>query len=54
LWNDTWSNGLFNGIEAAVSAILAHRVAVSGHALTRRGLRAAADLPGLPWAGQAR
>jgi hypothetical protein len=29
MWNDTWSNGLFNGIEAAVSAILAHRVAVS-------------------------
>jgi len=29
MWNDTWSNGLFNGIEAAVSALLAHRVAVS-------------------------
>lgn len=29
MWNDTWSNGLFNGIEAAVSAVLAHRVAVS-------------------------
>ena len=27
--NDTWSNGLFNGIEAAVSAPLAYRVAVS-------------------------
>jgi hypothetical protein len=29
MWQDTWSNGLFNGIEAAVSAVLAHRVAVS-------------------------
>ena len=29
MWNDTWSNGLFNAIEAAVSAPLAYRVAVS-------------------------
>ena len=29
MWNDTWSNGLFNGIEAAISAPLAHRVAVA-------------------------
>jgi hypothetical protein len=29
IWQDTWSNGLFNGIEAAVSALLAQRVAVS-------------------------
>ena len=29
MWNDTWTNGLFNGIEAAVSAPLAYRVAVS-------------------------
>jgi hypothetical protein len=29
MWNDTWSNGLFNGIQAAVSAPLAWRVAVS-------------------------
>jgi len=29
MWNDTWTNGLFNGIEGGVSAILAHRVAVS-------------------------
>jgi len=29
MWNDTWSNGLFNGIEAAICAPLAHRVAVS-------------------------
>jgi hypothetical protein len=29
MWLDTWSNGLFNGIEAAISAILARRVAVS-------------------------
>jgi len=27
MWNDTWSNGLFNGIEAAASAVLAQRVA---------------------------
>jgi hypothetical protein len=29
MWNDTWSNGLFNAIEGGVSAVLAHRVAVS-------------------------
>src|SRR5215469_5479506 len=29
MWQDTWSNGLFNGIEAAVSAVLAQRVAVA-------------------------
>ena len=29
MWNDTWSNALFNGIEAAVSAVLAQRVAVA-------------------------
>jgi hypothetical protein len=29
MWNDTWSNGLFNGIEGAVSALLAQRVAVA-------------------------
>jgi hypothetical protein len=29
MWNDTWTNGLFNAIEGGVSAILAHRVAVS-------------------------
>jgi hypothetical protein len=29
MWNDTWSNGLFNGIEAAISAVLARRVAVA-------------------------
>jgi len=29
MWNDTWSNALFNGIEAAISAPLAYRVAVS-------------------------
>jgi hypothetical protein len=29
MWNDTWTNGLFNAIEGAVSAPLAHRVAVS-------------------------
>jgi len=29
MWNDTWSNGLFNGIEAAISTPLAYRVAVS-------------------------
>jgi hypothetical protein len=29
MWNDTWSNGFFNAIEGGVSAILAHRVAVS-------------------------
>jgi ABC-type cobalt transport system permease component len=29
MWNDTWSNGLFNGIEAAASAVLAQRVAVA-------------------------
>jgi hypothetical protein len=29
MWQDTWSNGLFNGIEAAASAVLAQRVAVS-------------------------
>jgi hypothetical protein len=29
MWNTTWSNGLFNGLEAAVSAPLAYRVAVS-------------------------
>ncbi|MGH3257081.1 MAG: hypothetical protein ACRDOU_17075 [Streptosporangiaceae bacterium] len=29
IWQDTWSNGVFNGIEAAVSALLAQRVAVS-------------------------
>jgi hypothetical protein len=29
MWNDTWTNGLFNGIEAAISAILARRVAVA-------------------------
>lgn len=28
-WNDTWSNSLFNGIEAAISAVLARRVAVA-------------------------
>ncbi len=28
-WNDTWSNALFNGIEAAISAVLAKRVAVA-------------------------
>ena len=28
-WNDTWSNALFNGIEAAISAVLARRVAVA-------------------------
>ena len=27
IWKDTWSNGLFNGIEAAISAPLALRVA---------------------------
>ena len=29
MFNDTWSNGLFNGIQAAISAPLAYRVAVS-------------------------
>ena len=29
MWNDTWTNGLFNAIEGGVSAVLAHRVAVS-------------------------
>ena len=29
MWLDTWSNALGNGVEAALSAILAHRVAVS-------------------------
>jgi hypothetical protein len=29
MWKDTWSNGIFNGIEAAVSAVLALRVARS-------------------------
>ena len=29
MWQDTWSNGLFNGIEAAVSAVLAQRVAMA-------------------------
>ena len=29
MWNDTWSNALFNGIEAAASAVLAQRVAVA-------------------------
>jgi hypothetical protein len=29
MWNTTWTNGLFNAIEGGVSAILAHRVAVS-------------------------
>jgi hypothetical protein len=29
MWLDTWSNALGNGVEAAISAILAHRVAVS-------------------------
>ncbi|MGN6792403.1 MAG: hypothetical protein ACTHJW_08430 [Streptosporangiaceae bacterium] len=29
MWNDTWSNSLFNGIEAAISAVLARRVAVA-------------------------
>ena len=29
MWQDTWSNGLFNGIEAAASAVLAQRVAVA-------------------------
>jgi hypothetical protein len=29
MWNDTWSNALFNGLAAAVSAPLAYRIAVS-------------------------
>ena len=29
MWKDTWTNGLFNGIEGAVSAVLAQRVAVA-------------------------
>ncbi len=29
IWVDTWSNALGNGVEAALSAVLAHRVAVS-------------------------
>jgi hypothetical protein len=29
IWHDTRSNGVFNGIEAAISAVLARRVAVS-------------------------
>ena len=29
MWTDTWSNAIGNGVEAAISAVLAHRVAVS-------------------------
>jgi hypothetical protein len=46
MWQDTWPNGLFNGIEAAVSAVLAHRVAVSvvpSLGASRRKSAAAAD-----------
>ncbi|MGO9078055.1 MAG: ECF transporter S component [Streptosporangiaceae bacterium] len=42
MWTDTWSNALGNGVEAAISAVLAHRVAVSvvpslGAGRARRG-----------------
>jgi len=42
MWTDTWSNALGNGVEAAISAVLAHRVAVSvvpslGAGRSRRG-----------------
>jgi len=44
MWNDTWTNGLFNAIEAAVSAPLAYRVAVSVvPSLGARRKKAAAD-----------
>src|SRR5262249_23146091 len=45
MWNDTWSNGLFNGIEAAVSALLAHRVAVSVMPSLGAGRAKPADAP---------
>jgi hypothetical protein len=42
MWTDTWSNALGNGVEAAISAVLAQRVAVSvvpslGAGRARRG-----------------
>jgi len=48
MWKDTWSNGLFNGIEAAISAVLAQRVAVAvvpslGIGKTRAAAGQAAD-----------
>jgi len=55
MWNDTWSNALFNGLEAAVSAPLAYRVAVSvvPSLGARRVRTAAADPFAEPADGQA-
>ena len=49
MWNDTWSDGLFNGIEVVVSAILAHRVAVSVMPSLGGGSGPPPTWPGLPW-----
>ena len=54
MWNGTWSNGFFNGIEAAASAPLAYRVAVSVvPSLGARRVRTAADPFAEPADGQA-
>jgi hypothetical protein len=55
MWNDTWSNGLFNAIEGGVSAVLAHRVAVSvvPSLGAKRARTAAADPFAEPADGQA-